>query len=223
MSYILDALKKVENEKARRAKNGAMSSMSGDLFQERVARASSRGIRKIMVVIVLVALITFTATWFALKGTKKQDAVTPRLSAPNQVAIQAVTPNPPPVQAPVQPLPPPAGTAPAPLIMQQARVEDAEHTGRTKKVEKKLQVTPQQHINSVQTIPAPADIKVSGIAWQDERAARRVVINGFLLKEGASVSGAKIMEIHQDRVRFTSPAGIFDVRMDATTLSGAPK
>jgi general secretion pathway protein B len=76
---------------------------------------------------------------------------------------------------------------------------------------------------AVQTIPAPADIKVSGIAWQEERAARRVVINGFLLQEGTTVSGAKVLEIHQDRVRFSSPSGIFDVPMDGATLSGSPK
>jgi general secretion pathway protein B len=67
----------------------------------------------------------------------------------------------------------------------------------------------------VQNIPAPADIKLSGIAWQDERSGRRAVINGFLLKEGAVVSGAKIVDIQADRVRFSSPGGPFEIRLDA--------
>ncbi|GAC1466137.1 MAG: hypothetical protein PVSMB11_01550 [Desulfuromonadaceae bacterium] len=62
---------------------------------------------------------------------------------------------------------------------------------------------------------APADIKLSGIAWQDERRARRAVVNGFLLKEGAVVSGAKIIDIQADRVRFSSSTGLFEIKLDA--------
>jgi general secretion pathway protein B len=79
---------------------------------------------------------------------------------------------------------------------------------------------PPQAATAITTVPAPADIIVTGIAWQDERAARRAVINGFLLQEGKVVSGATILEIHQDRVKFKSTAGIFDVRMDAAALPG---
>ncbi len=68
-------------------------------------------------------------------------------------------------------------------------------------------------------MPPPADIKLSGIAWQDERAARRVVINGFLLKEGAVVSGAKIIEIQADRVRFSTGTGQFELKLDAVVPS----
>ena len=71
----------------------------------------------------------------------------------------------------------------------------------------------------VPTVQPPADIKLSGIAWQDERAARRAVINGFLLKEGAVVSGAKIIDIRADSVRFSSAAGQFEIRLDAVLPS----
>jgi general secretion pathway protein B len=65
------------------------------------------------------------------------------------------------------------------------------------------------------TVPAPADIKLSGIAWQDDRSGRRAVINGFLLKEGAAVSGAKITDIQADKVRFSTPGGFFEIKLDA--------
>jgi general secretion pathway protein B len=68
-------------------------------------------------------------------------------------------------------------------------------------------------------VAAPADIKVSGIAWQDERRARRAVINGFLMQEGGVVSGARITEILPDRVRFSLDNGVFEVPL---TLSGFP-
>jgi type II secretory pathway component PulC len=73
------------------------------------------------------------------------------------------------------------------------------------------------------SVPAPADIKVSGIAWQDERSARRAVVNGFLMREGAIVSGAKITEILQDRVRFSLSGTSFEVTFISAGLPGAGK
>lgn len=207
MSYILDALKKVAREKATKANAGGMTSISGDLFQERAPRPSRDGAGKIVVVIVLVSVATFAATWFVLKGDDKKTAVTARSAVPTVVTTPTVRPN--------APIPPPPAAAPTtPPRPQQIPVPRAPATTDS---------APQPIKTAVQTIPAPTDIKVSGIAWQEEKTARRVVVNGFLLQEGTTVSGAKILEIHQDRVRFSSPAGIFDVRMDAATLSGTPK
>jgi general secretion pathway protein B len=67
----------------------------------------------------------------------------------------------------------------------------------------------------VQTVQAPADIKLSGIAWQDQHTARRAVINGFLLKEGSVISGSKIVDIQADKVRFSTPSGEFEIKLDA--------
>jgi general secretion pathway protein B len=230
MSYILDALKKVEREKAKKIKAGGITSISGDLFQERMLRPSRGGVGKIIVVILLVSLVTFAATWFVLKDNKKPGAVAPR-----PVAVQPTPPAPPasapvavqPTQQMAVPRSPEATVSTSPVLPQPGTAVSGDPE-RVAKLEKKSAKKPsapsQQQKAAVQTIPAPADIKVSGIAWQEERIARRVVVNGFLLQEGTTVSGAKILEIHPDRVRFTSPAGIFDVRMDgAATLTGPPK
>lgn len=233
MSYILDALKKVEHEKTRKATAGGMTSISGDLFLERMPRPSRGGAGKRIIAIVLVVLVACAASWFVLKGEKKSrvassgpratTAVTSAVVAP---PLPATAPVPPPQQMPV-PQSPAANVAPPPVIPQPPVAVSAD-VGRAVKTDPKLpkpaSTVPKPQIIAVQTIPAPADIKLSGIAWQEERVARRVVINGFLMQEGATVSGAKISEIHQDRVRFTSPSGIFDLRMDgATSLPGAPK
>jgi general secretion pathway protein B len=66
---------------------------------------------------------------------------------------------------------------------------------------------------AVPTIAPPADIKLSGIAYQDERRARRAVINGFLMQEGGVVSGAVITDILQDRVRFSLAGGRFELSL----------
>jgi general secretion pathway protein B len=68
-----------------------------------------------------------------------------------------------------------------------------------------------------------ADIRISGIAWQDERTARRAVVNGFLMKEGGVVAGARIVEILQDRVRFSQSGRDFELSLVVTGASGAVK
>ncbi len=220
MSYILDALKKVEQEKIRKTNTGGVTSISGDLFQTRAPRTSRGGAWKFFIATVLVALVTFATTWFVLKDEKKQGAVASRMAARPPVPAVAVP------SVPVQPAPAQVAIAPAPLNAQPKPVSSDE-TAPTARTENKLaQTVPAAPItkkSAVQTVPAPADIKVSGVAWQEERSARRAVVNGFLMQEGKTVAGAKILEIHQDRVRFTSPTGIFDVRMDAASLPGMPK
>jgi len=57
---------------------------------------------------------------------------------------------------------------------------------------------------------APADIVITGIAWQDERSLRRAVVNGALVGEGAEVAGARVVEIREDRVRLTRGGQLFD-------------
>ncbi len=198
MSYILDALKKVEHEKIRKASATGMTSISGDLFQERVVKPSGGSTGKIIVVLVLVALLTFIVTWFMLKGDKKKIAAVPQ-EIPAAVATPA-TPSKqdkPVTAAALPPLQTPSLLSPAAAAP----------------------VSPQP-TTATRTIAAPADIKVTGIAWQDERAARRAVVNGLLMQEGTVVSGATILEITPDRVTFKSPAGTFDVRMDAAALPG---
>lgn len=59
--------------------------------------------------------------------------------------------------------------------------------------------------------PAPADISVSGIAYQDERNLRRAVVNGMLVKEGEMVAGARVVEIKETKVRMSRGGQLFDV------------
>lgn len=88
---------------------------------------------------------------------------------------------------------------------------------------KRMNSATQQVKPIVPTIPSPSDIRVSGIAWQDEQGARRAVVNGFLMQEGGSVSGAKITEIFRDRVRFSQSGSIFDVYLLASGFPGKAK
>jgi general secretion pathway protein B len=225
MSYILDALKKIEHEKNRKRPDGRVS-ISGDLFQERKQPTARSGIWKIIMLIAAASIITCAGTWFVLQANNKKSTsvIRPVAQSPPPPPVSL---NPPiaalPVSVPIQPQSIPVAVPPtAPLAAVPATPRNTEtaedddspvrEVRRSKKQIKAQLPSPKQ---PSQTVPAPADIKLSGIAWQDERSARRAVINGFLLKEGAVVSGAKITDIRADRVRFSSSAGLFEIKLDA--------
>lgn len=61
-------------------------------------------------------------------------------------------------------------------------------------------------------------LTVSGIAWQDDRVDRRAVVNGILAGEGTVVEGgARIVRIFPDRVRFSRAGQTFDVSIAGTS------
>ncbi|NTV50098.1 MAG: hypothetical protein HGA20_10720 [Geobacteraceae bacterium] len=219
MSYILDALKKIEHEKNNKRPDGRIS-IAGSLFLEQ-SRPAARAVPwKIVLLIVVASLITSAGTWFILKGDSEKSAavirpVTAQTAAPENIPAAA------PVITVLQPTPaskkPSVLRANTPVSSKVARsVEDNESSLREDRRSKiKIKTQPLIPKDPVQSVQAPADIKLSGIAWQEDRTARRAVINGFLLKEGAIVSGAKVIDIRADRVRFSTPAGLFEIKLDA--------
>jgi len=70
---------------------------------------------------------------------------------------------------------------------------------------------------------APGGITLSGIAWQEERRTRRAVVNGFLMREGEVVSGARITDIFQDRVRFSLSGKTFEIPLISSAVPAAGK
>lgn len=233
MSYILDALKKLEHEKSRKSRRDGTINISGALFeQERVTSSGLSG-WKIALAVTVAVVVTFGVTWQFVRPVKVDKVASPRIDA-------AVPPAPPvaPVVPPQQP--PPAPSAAVPVIpasppvqspVAQKTVEPAapvadddaeEHTKRElrrRTTGRKIAALPAEQITAAPVSPAPADIRLSGIAWQEERRARRAVVNGFLMQEGGIVSGARITEISQDRVRFTQSGTTFEIPL---TASGAP-
>ncbi len=230
MSYILDALKKIEHEKNKKARPDGRVSISGDLFQERQRPAVQAGKWKFLVLILLASLVTFAGTWFVFQGnsTKSANVVRPvapplPVSVPSPVEMRAVTPQVSPVA-----VPPEVPATPVAVVQKNTETvaddDSPAHTVRHPKKRTKRHISPPDHpVQTVQMVQAPAGIMLSGIAWQDERTARRAVVNGFLLKEGAAVSGAVISDIQTDRVRFSSSAGIFEIKLDAVLPAGAQR
>lgn len=237
MSYILDALKKIEHEKNKKRSDGRFN-ISADLFQERKRPTTRARIWKIVAFMVLASLVA-AGGWFMFKEEKTTGSAVIRHSVPVPIPVplQATAP---PAQIPVQ-VPTPQVVSPVTIAIpapQRSIEEDdddessARRARHQNKQGKTLPVAQKQRVQALQTaqpaqpaqtVQAPADIKLSGIAWQDERSGRRAVINGFLLKEGAVVAGVKITDIKSDKVRFSSPAGVFEIKLDAVVPAEVKK
>jgi general secretion pathway protein B len=247
MSYILDALKKLEHEKTRKSRGDGMINISGALFENERPRPSGTAGRKIALAVTVAVLMTFGATWLFLQSGKGRGNPSPRSAttapqAPPAPPVTVVTTPAPPVAAPVVPVQqtlPAAPPAPAQVtpVRQPARpskpqnntvqavtaagdtdAEPAMQEPRTRTKERKGQTVPAD-----QAVTAPADVKLSGIAWQEERRARRAVVNGFLMQEGGVVSGARITDIYQDRVRFSLSGKIFEIPLTSSAVPAAGK
>ena len=244
MSYILDALKKLEHEKTRKSRGTGMNTISGSLFEsEQPVTAATTSGWKIVLAVTAAVVLTFAATWYVLQPARGREKPAARrtaqetASAPAPVSAVAppVAPVVPVVAEPAKPVPPAAQITsaqpvPSASLPKNTAVAPAEASAKSTAI--RQTVPPQrsrakersaQRPSGEQLAAAPAGITLSGIAWQDERSARRAVVNGFLMQEGGVVSGARITDIYQDRVRFTLSGTYFEIPLTSTGFPTAGK
>lgn len=275
MSYILDALKKMEQEKNMKAAPKEKINLSGALLKEDTIPKSRKNKNGRLLAVIVIALIAASGTGWYFVGKSSNVAVTaapgkdgkvpPVAQQPQQSEIisakpgsvppsasanlqpaQAASPAPQVVPSPTSPgsqsLTPAAASAAAKRPVAPAQVAQEEGEEETRPARRKrasinignsniasndpvapptqvAQPTTSSAASVEPTSAAPANIKVSGIAWQDERSARRAVINDLLMKEGNVVSGAKILEIRRDRVRFSLSGSTFEVPLLSSTAA----
>jgi general secretion pathway protein B len=214
MSLILDALKKLEREKAA-SKKGPVDIVPS-IINSRNSRPKSAN-WKLPVAIISVIAATAAAT----------TAVVIALAPSGRHSIPPVSVN----AENVQPVPPSPVTReeagpkliPEPVPGRLAAEADKAQSARPSRP---LPVEDRQaRIGSHEAKPAIeknddslrnaggvfSDLKVSGIAWQDDRKDRRAVVNGALVGEGAVVEGARIERIFQDKVRFSRSGETFEI------------
>ena len=201
MSLILDALKKLEQEKAaRRARHVELRpAITG-------RRDSPSDTPWRLPLLIAGAVILAVAVTMTVMGGFSQKSL-PVAPAPLQVRTESPRP-----MEPVAAVPPTASAPSAPVQTPVAIPASPAHprilaptTVPPSASSRKKTVVPEQ------TGPAPADLKVTGIAWQDERVARRAVVNCALAGEGAIVAGARVVEIRQDQVRFSRDGQTFAI------------
>ncbi|HXC93443.1 MAG TPA: hypothetical protein VN652_05500 [Geobacteraceae bacterium] len=192
MSLILDALRKMEQE--RKARRQSSHELRSEVLNYQGAAAASErpGIFRVAAALLLVSA--------AIGGIIYFSRPEPRKTAPVTAAEPLRQEQPPVIHAqPAQPQPQPQPAQPLPeksLPPENRAVKEAQESAvRTSKSSQK----------------SGEEITVSGIAWQDERYLRRAVINGALVGEGAEILGAKVIEIRENRVRFSRSGEIFEV------------
>ena len=236
MSYILDALKKLDHEKSRKIRGDGVVNISGALFERDRPRPAGTAGWKIALAVSIAVLVTFAGTWYYLRfGTGwKNNAARPATRAaqvvpaplpavPLAVSGQNTPPTaptvaPPAAVSPVQTLKPPA-----PPVQLSAPPDTVAAPGTQQEPPPRRKARKSPPSAAAPTMAAPADIKLSGIAYQDERRARRAVVNGFLMQEGGVVAGAVITDIFQDRVRFSLAGSSFELSLISSGVPASGK
>jgi general secretion pathway protein B len=230
MSSILEALKKLEDEKAARL------SGAGNI-PGKVVKAGRRPRQRpwwlVPAGMAAVAASAVLVTYLLMSGfsTRNETARAPAASAPQQphqiAAPAAAAPTSPssPAVTDNEAFPDKRGrtTSPAlsPAVHPARQVSPPVTTPRqpeTRTIEEPA--APPQQI----TKPGPSDIPaliVSGIAWQKGGAERFAMVNGRPVAEGATVDGARVEEIFPDRVRFSFANRTFEVSLGKTS-GGTP-
>jgi general secretion pathway protein B len=188
MSLILDALRKMEQE--RKAKRQGMAEIRAEVLRYQGNPHPVRRSPVLPVILVSIVILSFGA-WIFFRG---DGASGPETRTHTKSPVEET-------RAVRQPTPLPA-SAPAPLEQTNRRAS-VPKAPEPRKPEAQREEPPQRS--------GSEKIAISGIAWQEERSLRRVVINGLLLREGDEVAGAKIVEIRENLVRFEQGGRKFEV------------
>lgn len=185
MSLILDALKKLEQE--RSASRGRDLDIRRAVAGRRPAGTASRWRLTLLVGVALVLAVMVVARLIKDDSPRHAPSVTDREMTPAPVRIEA----------PVRPANADSVVSSPPALSVAVPAAGPRTTPARSTTPSRATIVP-EHLS-----PPPAELKVTGIAWQDERAGRRAVVNGFLAGEGDVVAGYRVVEIRIDQVRFS--------------------
>jgi len=223
MSFIIKALKKLEEENAGRT-NAPVSLDSAILAPDRRS-SSPRSRRAVWAVIPLVFVAGAGISWFFLHKTvppsrsreaenAKAPVVVPAPAPPvAAVSAQPVALPSPAAPSAAAPLPQAPVAAKAPVRRDQANLpRQASRQPRTGEIPPPadVQATNVSQVPSVSSGPS-GPLVVNGIAYQDDPAASSAVVNGTFVKQGMSVGGSRVERIFPNKVRFSGNGGVFDV------------
>ena len=214
MSLILDALRKMEQE--RRSRRGSGQDLRPEVLRYRLAAQPKQPSRYPLFIVAALLLSVGIGAGFWLNGNgdeperqATQDAGSPG-AAPLVTSPAAPAPVPteapaalPPAAAPAAPAALPEAPASRPLAVEPAR----QKTPRTATAPQPA--TPMEEPGA--SHGGASDIVISGIAYQDERHMRRAVLNGVLVGEGAEIAGARVVEIKETKVKLSRGGQIFEV------------
>ena len=210
MSSILEALKKLEDEKAARL-SGA-GNIAGKVLKAG-RRPRQKPVWWLPAGMALAAAVAAVITYGLMGGF-----ITGRAPAPPPITAPPLPqlPRAPAVAPPVEPVLPatarhekaPSRATSSPAIRQTPRTEPISRPPIENRREERPVAPPPSA--AVEEIPS---LRVSGIAWQKDGADRLAVVNGRSVTEGGVIEGARVEEIFPDRVRFSLAGRKFDISL----------
>ncbi|TWJ19253.1 hypothetical protein [Geobacter argillaceus] len=232
MSSILNALKKLDAEKAARL--SGQVEISRAILTEKPSRSGRRMPVLVIGSSVLLAVAVLAGSMMLWHGRSTPSAGKLLANAPQlpaQPAPVKATPSPQPAARPSSTVPAtpatvvtrrPLAAVPSPPPLPTPTAQAPRQTSPTPQrqvptapISKPLpgpNAPPQTPVETVaRPVPAPSAphphavpaLRVSGIAWQKDSASRLAIVNGQPVGLGVDVGGATVDEIFPDRVRFT--------------------
>ena len=211
MSFILKALKKLENEKASREMR-KVEINSAILAPDRRSISSPRNSSKRLFIALLIVAVSGTSLYFMKR------VPSPVVQPP----VKEAQPEPLPVPVPVaatpihEATPAPATPATSPAAKAQEEPSRPSRARRQKSPEESPPGESGSDSLPVQeslTGSSPSSLTVNGIALQDDPNKSMAVVNGQIVKRGMTVGGAQVERIFLNRVRFRGNGGLFEVHL----------
>ena len=218
MSSILEALKKLEEEKA--ARRSGMGNLAGKVAKTgRQPRQTPAWL--LPGGMLAVAIVSVLVTYVAMNGTSPRRSESVPGKKTSEVARTPDNPLPP-VSSPVTDvlnsrqtdLSPQKKTEGISTSPPGTSIKAASpHPESTDRQTPSVSPTPAK--NPPESAGAPfSTLNVSGIAWQKDNAFRMAVVNGVPVREGDTVEGITVKEILPDRIRFSVNGKEFEVPME---------
>lgn len=220
MSLILDALRKMEQE--RKARQGGNIDIRPEMLgsPRRGEPRQSLGKPRILVAaaIAILAAGMGGGILVARKGTEglpEKGLSAPRKEIPPEERLPVTVPPSPPVEpsGSVTSQPVPTTTRHSPPAPRKA--SPTPRSAQTAADPPALVKPPIAAVQPAAVDYPGGDLTVSGIAWQEERSLRRAVVNGNLVGEGAEVAGARVVEIGERRVKFSQGGRTISVTLSS--------
>ncbi len=212
MSSILEALKKLEEEKV--ARRGGVGNIAGKVTagDRRTRQKPAWVAPAAMAAVAAVAVLTTYAAMGGFSIREKMVHATSEYAPPQQPATSTLQPLTTEVARTAAPpatkiLPVPGRKAPA----ASAPVTSPSPAQRPAPREESPSESPHVSRHAAAEAPQLPALSVTGIAWQKDNASRVAVVSGMSAVEGSVIEGALVKEILQDRVRFSFNKKEFEV------------
>lgn len=222
MSSILKALKKAEEEKG--ARQGESADFARSLLRSEYRRPRSSRRRVLGGVVLLLALAVGAWSISRPSAPLVQPPITAAIPLDTASSLPADAPAPPVLDLPIAPARFLADAEVVEVVFSAPVIKAAvapaapdDGASPAEPAPPALPEAPQPQAVAVEpgesAVPV-LSLRLSGIAWQEERASRLAIVDDLPVMEGTMIDGVMVEEILRDRVRFSQNGRIFELMVE---------